>query len=263
MISETDLMWWCALHNCKALTDIKSVCDLGLQELIPTRQDVYDITINNFVQLCGESDVSLADCRSSADMWRRLKREIVSLDVVGSDMSLVHFDLNSDRVPVELNSHFDFVYNAGTTEHIFNQANCFAVMHDLTKVDGIMAHAVPFAGFENHGLFKYSWKFFTRIAKVNDYDCLDAWISMDLDAARYKPDVVEFLLDHVGMFRNARSSIHHPIDFFNLKLGNYQTADACIYVALKKTRSSEFRIPVDVADIVPANIESRSGRNTA
>ena len=152
-------------------------------------------------------------------------------------MSLVQFDLNRDHVPASLKDHFDFVTNAGTTEHIFNQANCFAVVHDLTKVDGIMAHAVPFAGFENHGLFNYSWKFFTKIAKANDYDCLDAWISMDLNAAQFKPDVVDFLMDHVGMFRIARSSMHHPIDFFKLKLDDYQSVDACIYVALRKTRS--------------------------
>jgi len=26
---ETDLIWWCALHERKALTKVKSVCDLG------------------------------------------------------------------------------------------------------------------------------------------------------------------------------------------------------------------------------------------
>jgi hypothetical protein len=248
MISETDLMWWCSLHKCKALTDIKSVCDLGLQELICNRQDTYDKTTKLFVELCGEADVSLADCRSSADMWRRLRRKVVTLDVVGNDMSVAHFDLNSDRVPTNLRGHFDFVTNVGTTEHVFNQANCFEVMHDLTKVSGVMAHAVPFAGFENHGLFKYTMKFFTRIAKANDYECLDAWISMDLDARKFKPDVAEFFMDHGGMFRNARSSGHHPIGFYNLKLNDYRSVDACIYVFLRRTKQTEFRIPIDFAE---------------
>jgi hypothetical protein len=248
MISETDLMWWCALHKCRALINIKSVCDLGLQELICNRQEVYDTTTRLFVKLCGEPDVSLADCRSSADMWRRLRREIVSLDVVGNDMSVVRFDLNSDSVPANLKGHFDFVTNAGTTEHVFNQANCFKVLHDLTKVGGITAHVVPFAGFENHGLYKYTMKFFTRIAKANDYECLDAWVSMDLEDRQFKADVAEFFVDRVGMFRNVRSSPHHPIDFYKLKLDDYRSADACIYVFLRKTNATEFRIPVDFAD---------------
>src|SRR5271167_2182976 len=179
MISETDLMWWCCLDKCKALTEVKSVCDLGLQELICNVADTYDKTTRTFVQLCGEPDVSLTDCRSSADMWRRLKREIVSLDVVGNEMSLMHFDLNTDRVPAKFKDHFDFVTNVGTTEHVFNQANCFKVVHDLTNVGGIMVHAVPFAGFENHGMFNYSMKFFTTLARENDYACLDAWASWD------------------------------------------------------------------------------------
>jgi hypothetical protein len=248
MISETDLLWWCAFHKCNALTDIRSVCDLGLQELICVKKDDYDRIARTFVELCGEPGVDLADCRTSADMWRMLRREIVSLDIVGSDASMVHFDLNSDRVPANFKDHFDFVTNVGTTEHVFNQANCFKVMHDLTKVGSVMAHAVPFAGFENHGLFKYTMKFFTSIAKATDYDCLDAWASMDFDARQFKPNVAEFFLDDTRMFRNARSSEHHPVDFYNLKFDNYHSADASIYVFLRKTKPTEFRIPNDLPD---------------
>jgi len=248
MISETDLLWWCSLHKCKALRDIKSVCDLGSQELVCNHQDTYEKATKSFIELCGEPDVSLSDCRSSADMWRRLRREIVTLDVVGNDMSVLHFDLNSDCVPLNLKGHFDLVTNVGTTEHVFNQANCFAVMHDLTSVGGIMAHSVPFAGYENHGLFKYTMKFFTRIAKANDYECLDAWISMDLDAGQLKPEVAEFFVDYVGMFQNARLSEHHPVDFYKLKFDNYRSVDASIYVFLRKTKSANFRTPNDLPD---------------
>jgi len=248
MITETDLMWWCCLDRCKALKDIKSVCDLGLQELGCNVPNTYEKTTKKFVKLCGEPDVSLADCRSSADMWRRLKREIVTLDIVGEDMSLIRFDLNSDPVPDQLKSHFDFVTNAGTTEHIFNQANCFKVAHDLTKVGGIMAHTVPFAGFENHGFFTYSMKLFTALAKKNDYACLDAWISMELEDRQHKADVEKFFTDEMKMFKNARSSENHPIDFYHLNYVGYRSADACIYVFLRKERSAEFKIPKDLPD---------------
>jgi hypothetical protein len=248
MISETDLMWWCALDQCKALTDIKSVCDLGLQELTCMDQDNYNRTARAFVELCGEPEVNLANCRSSADMWRRLKRDIVSLDLVGNDASLLHFDLNRERIPDYLKGHFDFVTNAGTTEHVFNQANCFEVVHDLTKLNGIMAHTVPFAGYHNHGLFKYTMKFFTRIAKANDYDCLDAWLPVDPAARKLLPDLTAFFRDDANMFRNARSSAHHPIDFYNLKFDEYQSAEECIYVFLRKTKLMEFQFPTDMPD---------------
>jgi len=248
MICETDLMWWCSLHKCRSLKDIKSVCDLGVQQLYAAQGAVFAETARTFVQLCGEPDVSLNDCQSSPDMWRRLKREIVSLDLVGSDYSLVRFDLNRDRVPTNLKNHFDFVTNTGTSEHILNQANCFEAIHDLTRIGGIMAHAVPFAGYENHGFFKYSMKFFTQIAKYNDYDCLDAWASVDENDIQPKPGVAGFFMDQVGMFRNARSGDQHPIDFYRLKLDEYRSLDACIYVALRKTRDRAFQVPVDMPD---------------
>jgi hypothetical protein len=248
MISETDLMWWCCLDSCRALKEIKSVCDLGLQGLVYNVWETYQETTKTFVELCGEPHVDLADCRSSADMWRRLKREVVTLDVVGEEMSLVLFDLNNDQVSPALKEHFDFVTNIGTTEHVFNQANCFKVLHDLTDVGGIMAHAVPFAGLENHGLFKYSMKFFTALAKENDYDCLDAWVSWNIKNQQFKPGVGEFFVDSVGMFRDARSSRHHPIDHYHLNYADYRATDSCIYVFLRKTSSKEFRIPWDLPD---------------
>jgi hypothetical protein len=49
-----------------------------------------------------------------------------------------------DHVAANFKEHFDLVTNAGmTTEHVFYQANCFAVIHNLIKVGGIMARAVP------------------------------------------------------------------------------------------------------------------------
>jgi hypothetical protein len=248
MISETDLMWWCTLNNCKSLRSIKSVCDLGLQEVLCAVPATYEKVTRVFADLCGEPDVSLADCGSSAEMWRRLRREIVSLDMVGSDLSLLPFDLNVDQVPGKLRSHFDFVTNAGTTEHVFNQGHCFKVIHELTKVGGVMAHMVPFAGFENHGFFSYSMKFFTTIARDNGYACLDAWISMELEDRRSKPDVAGFFADSIEMFKAVRSSESHPIEFYRLNYTDYRTADACIYVFLRKENSSEFIFPTDMPD---------------
>jgi hypothetical protein len=252
MISETDLMWWCSLNKCKSLKDIKSVCDLGLQEVLCAVPATYEKVTRTFAALCGEPGVSLADCGSSAEMWRRLKREIVSLDIVGADLSLLPFDLNADQVPEKLRSHFDFVTNAGTTEHVFNQVNCFKVIHDLTKVGGIMAHVVPFAGFENHGFFNYSMRFFTTLARDNGYACLDAWISMELEDRRSKPGVADFFADSVGMFRTLRSGEDHPIQFYRLNYADYRTADACIYVFLRKENTSEFKFPMDLPEGVRA-----------
>jgi hypothetical protein len=46
-------------------------------------------------------------------------------------------DLNG---PVYLGRRFDYVVNNGTSEHIFDQANIFRLIHDATKLGGVMIH---------------------------------------------------------------------------------------------------------------------------
>jgi len=248
MISQTDLLWWCCLDRCQSLREIRSVCDIGLQEIAATHPANFAAALKRFVTLCGKSEIDMTDCRSSAELWRRLGREIVSLDLVGTDPSLIRFDLNIDQVPPRLAGHFDFVTNAGTTEHVFNQANCFKVLHDLTRVGGIMAHAVPSTGFETHGLFTYPLKFFWRLAHANDYECLDAWMSLDRVTKQPKPNVTEFLRDDARKFGKARSDEHHPIKFHRLNFDDYESGDSSLYIFLRKTSSAPFRIPADMPD---------------
>ena len=59
--------------------------------------------------------------------------------------------------------------NTGTTEHIANQAQAFRIIHDLTRIGGVMFHEVP-AGSWNHGLINYTPKFFLLLHKQNDYE---------------------------------------------------------------------------------------------
>jgi hypothetical protein len=59
-----------------------------------------------------------------------------------------------------LHSSFDLVVNAGTTEHVVNQDNAFRVIHDLTKVGGVMMHEVLGGGMLTHGVVSYNPQFF-------------------------------------------------------------------------------------------------------
>jgi SAM-dependent methyltransferase len=99
---------------------------------------------------------------------------------IGFTYSTIDFDghrestainLNQDRVPEKLFGQFDLVVNTGTTEHVANQDNAFRVIHDLTRLGGVMYHEVP-AGSWNHGLINYSPKFFLLLHKQNDYEQL-------------------------------------------------------------------------------------------
>jgi hypothetical protein len=76
-------------------------------------------------------------------------------------------DLNG---PVHLGRRFDYVVNNGTSEHIFDQANVFRLIHEATKPGGLMIHWTPCIGCTNHGLFHAQPGFFYDLAAANDYE---------------------------------------------------------------------------------------------
>lgn len=85
------------------------------------------------------------------------------------------FDLNTDTLPAHYREHFDVVLNFGTTEHLINQLNAFAVMHDALKVGGVMFHQLPSLGWRDHGYFCYHATFLRDLAQANGYEVLDQW----------------------------------------------------------------------------------------
>jgi hypothetical protein len=81
-----------------------------------------------------------------------------------------------DSVRDEDKNAYCLTVNGGTTEHLIDQENAFRVMHDLTKVGGLMLHQVPFLGSIDHGFFNYNPNFFTALARFNSYDILGIWL---------------------------------------------------------------------------------------
>ena len=62
---------------------------------------------------------------SSADMMRALGFDYECIDIDG-EYGAHRYDLNN---PVNLDSVYDLVTNHGTTEHCFDQAQCFRTVH--------------------------------------------------------------------------------------------------------------------------------------
>src|ERR1700749_4780572 len=79
---------------------------------------------------------------SARTLWQWLSFDYMTIDIDNTPDS-IPLDLNYDDVPSELRLSFDLVTNLGTTEHVANQLNAFKVIHDLTRVGGVMFHDVP------------------------------------------------------------------------------------------------------------------------
>lgn len=69
------------------------------------------------------------------------------------------------NVPTE----FDLVTDFGTGEHIFNQAQVWATLHDLARSGGYIAFDRPKTGWENHGFYNINDTLILDIAAANQY----------------------------------------------------------------------------------------------
>jgi len=88
----------------------------------------------------------------------------VSID--GNGRGTLTADLN---LPVKLDP-FDLVTDFGTGEHIFDQAQVWRTLHDLTKRGGHIAFDRPAQGYQKHCYYLVNDCLFHDIADANGYD---------------------------------------------------------------------------------------------
>ncbi len=161
----------------------------------------------------------------------------------------IPLDLNYDQVPEVEKHKYDLVTNYGTTEHVANQLNAFAVIHDLTRVGGVMMHEVPTQGMYIHGLVSYSPKFFWMLARSNGYKTL--LMNFHVSGETHElPASFKDWLEQFADLQHGRTP-HRP---------NYSTHDATLRVILEKTYDIPFVAPLDVATGTPPTNETLAQR---
>jgi SAM-dependent methyltransferase len=102
------------------------------------------------------------------DILERVGIEYVAFDIFDGYRTTI-FDLNEEHLKAPHRGAYDLVLNCGTTEHVLNQMNSFRVIHDATKVGGIIYHSLPMTGFLDHGYFNYNPRLFVELAQANSY----------------------------------------------------------------------------------------------
>ena len=128
-----------------------SVCELGSQDFVPKQygewhKRVTDKSAKGLYEFFGMSSYTCID--------------------LNGEHGALKIDLNT---AVWTGKTFDLVTNHGTSEHVFNQLNCFRFIHDLTKPGGLMIHIVPCVGYERHGFFRSDELLFEGLQTANGY----------------------------------------------------------------------------------------------
>lgn len=173
---------------CQKLPPGFSVCELG-DQLIATKR------INKPGRLW--------DRGPAEPFYRKLGcGEYVTID--GNGKATVLADLNLP-LPDKLGP-FDLVTNFGTTEHVFDQAQCWRTIHELTKAGGYIAFEQPSQGYEDHGLYNLHPGLIKDIAYANGYtfehfETPDTPRGKLIRAVMRKPDDREFATPQQGKYR--------------------------------------------------------------
>jgi hypothetical protein len=174
---------------------LRLMADLRDRGLLRGRRGVLEFGSQTFAPDSAAAQAALAglmpdlDARSiltPRDLYRALGLErYVAIDLDGHDGALA-YDLNRDlETAYGFSERFDLLTNHGTTEHAFDQRKCFENAHKATAVGGLMLHALPSQGYQNHAFFNYHPSFFLDLAAANDYEVLGLWYNLDEELYAY------------------------------------------------------------------------------
>tara|TARA_R110000868_G_scaffold357282_1_gene618732 strand:- start:387 stop:1184 length:798 start_codon:yes stop_codon:yes gene_type:complete len=171
------------------------------------------------------------------EVFDHTTHEYLSIDVCpGHNTTII--DLNKAAIPVSFRQRFDLVLNLGTTEHIVNQFNSFAAIHEATKTGGYMLHQVPTAGWHNHGYFCYHPLFFKDIVAANGYELLDMF---------WTPAQPHWLKDVEIPIREEMRPFDKTTDLRTTLYGEGLLPTFNINVLIKKTSNAPFKVALEIA----------------
>ncbi|ENY70798.1 hypothetical protein G114_16380 [Aeromonas diversa CDC 2478-85] len=148
--------------------NFNSIIELGCQQF----------GLLNSAQLIDEELKGFKDGDFTKIMYEHLGLKYDSVDVCDGT---IYCDFNNHML--ELSHQYDVVTNLGTSEHVFNQYNVFASMHNITKKNGLMIHCLPLK-HSPHGLFTYNVDFFISLCFSNNYEVVElvfCWRGTDGD----------------------------------------------------------------------------------
>jgi hypothetical protein len=103
---------------------------------------------------------------------------------------------------------FDLVVDGGTSEHIFDVAQCWATIHSLCRAGGMIFFEKPHDGYAEHGFYNFQATFFRDVAVANGYKMshFGRWKSgrgLLLRGVLHKVEDAPFVFPTQGKYRKA------------------------------------------------------------
>jgi outer membrane protease len=136
-----------------------NICELGNLQI---RKDVHPFLKANGIPLY----------KSAKEYFTHIGFNDTSIDWNGKDGAL-SLDLGKP-INNKFNKKFDILINGGTTEHVYNQYECWKNIHNICKENAVIFSVGPLAGnWLKHSPYRYSLEFFEHLSIENNYDLLE------------------------------------------------------------------------------------------
>jgi hypothetical protein len=151
--------------NCRML-------DLGSQDFMVSSESEFQILKQDMESFTGNeiriNRDEFTGVVPAGRVFGALGIDYHCVDIDGRNDS-IYLDLNFREIKQNLLNQFDIVCNQGTTEHLVNQGNCYANIHDMLKIGGIFYSNVQFLGLQNHGQINLTLRFWDNLLLSNVY----------------------------------------------------------------------------------------------
>jgi hypothetical protein len=227
------------LHNLGYLKNSNSVIEIGSQELHLKKEDLKELfeyaglksdLIDEYPNI---NNWPFSPRTSSKHFYKTLGiKEYQSIDISGLLDAIPH-DLNKPFEDRSKFNSFDIVTDYGSCEHVFNVAECYRAMHNLTKPGGYIIVAQQ--TFKGNSYFKFDESFFEGIAAANGYKIIfNSYVITPGDKTK-SGSLYQF---HIP--RNQK--LLNVLDYSKLNTTERVT-EIGIYGVLQKIKEDEFKMP--------------------
>ena len=104
-------------------------------------------------------------------------KTVDTLDVDSYEGANIIFDLNNDECPKNLINQYDFIYDGGTLEHVFNIGIALKNLSKFLKKQGVVFHSNPCNGYIDHGFYQISPTLYFDYYLRNEFEIVSCVIS--------------------------------------------------------------------------------------
>lgn len=95
--------------------------------------------------------------------------KVKALDISDYEEAEIVFDLSNREIPSDLQNTYDYIYDGGTLEHIFDFPTALINTSKILKKGGTIIHDVPANNWMNHGFYSFSPTVFADYYDANNW----------------------------------------------------------------------------------------------